>query len=236
MPESYVQVPPNSTGAKVHTRDRVIGANTVTEQYVIAAASDAVPVNRVWLSTLRIPVRVLAAGVTQPLFSIWNGITAGGNSVSVRRFSVEIDQVGAYATGASPILRLFRATAAATGGTVITPVQQYSPDVAFNSLVSVRADHQADNAVATTALAQTGLGAQPMWSQTVPRMVTAAGFQTVSEFNMVPNDSTLNAVDPLILRPQEGCHVQFVNGGTATSATVLYSFMFKVVLAEFTYP
>jgi hypothetical protein len=35
MPEDFVQVAPDSTGAKIHTRQRVIGANTIEEQYVI---------------------------------------------------------------------------------------------------------------------------------------------------------------------------------------------------------
>lgn len=234
MPDSYVQVAPDSTGKKLRTRQRTVGANTVEEQYVISSQSDAVPINRVWLSTLKVPTRVVAVGATQPMFSIWNGITAGGNSVSIRRLSVEIDSIGVYAT-TSPTLRLYRTTAAATGGTVITPVPQYSPDVTFSTSVSIRADHQADNASATTALAQTGLGTQPMWSQTVPKQVTAAGFATISEYNLMPNDANLMAVDPLILRPSEGMHIQFFNGGTATTATS-FSFMFKAVLAEFTYP
>lgn len=234
MPDNVIQVAPDSTGKMLRTRSRVVGANTVHEQYVISSLSNAVPVNRVWATSLRIPSRTLVAAATQPVFSIWNGITAGGNLLSIRRFSVEVDAIGAYTT-AGPLLRLYRTTAAATGGSTITPVQQDTADTALNASVVVRADHQGDNVSATTALAQTGLGASPLWAQTVPRVLSATGWLAPTELNLLPNDPNLNAVDPLILRPSEGCHVQFINGATATSATVVFTLTFKAVLAEFTY-
>lgn len=238
MPESFVQVAPNSTGSKLHTRQRTVGANTVDEQYVIIQ-NEAVPSNRVWLSTLRVPARALAptapAVATQPMFAIFNGITTGGNSLSIRRFSVEVDSVAVSAV-ASPILRLYRTAAApgSTTGTAVVPVQQYSADPAFSASVSIRADHGTDAVVAGTALTQTIANTNPMWSQTVPRMHTAAGFQVVTEYNLVPNDSQLMAQDPLILRPQEGCAVRLES--TTAVAAAAFTCAFKVVLAEFTYP
>lgn len=235
MPEDFVQVAPDSTGAKVRTRSRTIGANTVEEQFVVVQP-EAVVTSRVWLSTLKIPNRTLAAPTSpavasQPLFSVWNG--GATNLVSCRRLSVEIDQLLASAV-ASPTLRLYRTTVAATGGTVITPVQQYLADTTFNTLVAVRADHQADSVVATTALAQTGVGTQAAWSQTVPRMHTAAGFQVASEYNLLPNDGTLMSQDPLILRPGEGFHIRLE--ATTALTTLTWTFQVKAVLGEFTYP
>lgn len=233
MAESYVQVAPDSTGKKLHTRQRTVGANTVQDQYVIASPSEAVPINRVWVSTLRIPSRVLTAGSTQPLFSIWNGITAGGNNVSVRRLSVEIDSITAQ-TVASGQLRLFRQTAASASGSTVAGVQQYTVDPALNASVVVRADHQGDSVVATTPLTAGTLGATPAWSQTVPRVATLVGFQACTEYNLLPNDATLMSVDPLVLQPAEGVHVQLIAGGAIAAAA--YTFTFKAVLAEFTYP
>lgn len=237
MPESFVQVAPDSTGTKMRTRTRTVGTNTVGEQYVIVQ-NEAVALNRVWATTLRIPARALNTGATQPLFSIWNGIATGGNMVSVRRLTVEIDAATAYA-GQSPILRLYRTTAApgSTSGTLLTPQPQYTADPTFSTSVVVRADHQGDNAVATTALTQGNLAAAPLWAQTVPRMHTASSFYAPSEYNMLPNDSVLMQQDPLILMPSQGCHVQLINGGIATTTTgVWFSFVFKAVLAEFVYP
>ncbi len=235
MPESFVRVAPDSSGKMMRTRERVIGSNTVQEQYTIAQQSEAVVRNRVWVSSLRIPARTLGAGVTQPLFSVWNGIATGGNMVSIRRLSVEIDTITAQ-TVASPILRLFRQTAAsgATSGTTLTPVHQYTADPAFSSLVVVKADHQADNANATTPLTAGTIGTQPMWSQTVPRYHTLAGFQAIAEYTLLPNDGSLLAVDPLILRPGEGMHIQVIAGGAVASAA--FTFAVKTVLAEFVYP
>jgi hypothetical protein len=231
--EDIIQVAPNSTGAKLRTRSRTVGANSVHEQYVIALQSDAVPINRVWASTLRIPARVLTAGSIQPLFSIWNGIAGGGNNVSIRRMSVEIDSITAQ-TVASAQLRLFRQTAASASGSTVAPQQQYTSDPAFNASVVIRADHQADSVNATTPLTAGTLGAAPMWSQTVPRVATLVGFQSITEYNMLPSDSNLMSVDPLILRPGEGCHVQLMAGGAVAAGA--YTFTFKAVLAEFTYP
>jgi hypothetical protein len=230
--EDFVQVAPDSTGKKMRARSRVIGANTIEEQYVILQ-SEAVPINRLWVSSLRIPSRVLTAGATQPLFSIWNGIASGGNNVSVRRLSAEIDSIAVHAV-ASPQLRLRKQTAASTGGTAIVPVSQYSLDPALNALVVVRADHQADSAVATTALTAGTLNANPMWAQTVPRAHTLVGFQVASEYNLLPNDAQLMAQDPLILRPQEGGHVEMIAGGAVAAGA--FTFTIKAVIAEFTYP
>lgn len=232
MVDSFVQVAPDSTGKLLHTRQRVSGTNTVQEQYVIIQ-SEAVPVNRLWVSSLRIPVRALAAAAVQPLFSIWNGIAGGGNNVSVRRLSVEIDSITAHAV-ASPLLRLRKQTAASASGSTLVPVAQYSADPALNALVVVRADHQGDSAVATTPLTAGTLNANPMWSQTVPRAHTLAGFQVASEYNLLPNDSQLMSQDPLILRPAEGAHVEVVAGGLVAAGA--FSFVFKAVLAEFAYP
>jgi hypothetical protein len=232
VPEDFVQVAPDSTGAKMRTRSRVIGANTIEEQYVITIG-EAVPINRLWTSSLRIPTRVLTAGAVQPLWSIWNGIASGGNNVSVRRLSVEIDQVAVHAV-ASPQLRLRKQTAASASGTALVPVGQYTADPALNALVVVRADHQADSVVATTPLTAGTLNANPMWSQTVPRAHTLAGFQTAGEFNLLPNDAQLMSQDPLIMRPQEGAHVELIAGGAVAAGA--FTFSIKAVIAEFTYP
>ena len=60
------------------------------------------------------------------------------------------------------------------------------------------------------------------------------GFTVVEKGQQIRIERT--AQDPLVLRPSEGLHVQFLNGGTATSATVAFTVSIKAVLAEVTYP
>jgi hypothetical protein len=232
MPDSFVQVAPDSTGKLLHTRQRAVTAGTVQEQYVIVQ-NEAVAVTRLWVSSLRVPTRALTAGATQPIFTVWNGIGAGGNMVSCRRLSAEIDAITAQLV-ASGQLRLFRQTAASTGGTAIVPQQQYTADPALNALVVVRADHQGDSVSATTALTGGTLAAAPMWSQTVPRVATLVGFQPVFDYTLLPNDGNLMAQDPLIMRPGEGFQVQLIAGGAIAAGA--NTITIKAVLAEFTYP
>jgi hypothetical protein len=47
MPESFVQLPADSTGKKLRTRQRVIGSNTVQEQFV---AQSAEPTYYIWVA------------------------------------------------------------------------------------------------------------------------------------------------------------------------------------------
>ena len=237
MPEDFIQVAPDSTGAKIRTRTRTIGANTVEEQYVIVQP-EAVAINRVWSNSLRIPYPLTAAAITAgtntPIWSLWNGIASGGNSVSVRRLTMEVDTATAHAV-LSPIARLYRMTTAGSGNTAITPVQQYTADTAFSGSVVVRANHAAEAAAGTLALGT--LGAAPMWSQTLPRMqVSGAAFSWPTELNLLPNDSQLMAQDPLIVRPQEGFAIQMYAPAAVAATAGIWNITVKAVLAEFTYP
>jgi hypothetical protein len=118
------------------------------------------------------------------------------------------------------------------GGTVITPVRQYLTDPVLNTLVGIRAAHGTDNVYSALTLGT--LDTQPMWSQTMPKVATVVGFQSVNEYNMVPNDSALNAVDPLILRPSEGFAIRLES--TIALAVNTWTVTVKAVFAEFTYP
>lgn len=63
MPESYVQVPANSTGIKLRSRQRTVGANTVDEQF-FTAAPDAT--YYAWTGSI-------VCATNQQLFTILNG-------------------------------------------------------------------------------------------------------------------------------------------------------------------
>jgi hypothetical protein len=247
VPEDYVQLAPDGAGTKVRTRSRVVGANTVHEQPIILG-TEQVPINRGWFSTLRVPLPQTAATITGgtiiPVCSIWNGIASGGNLLSIRRLVAEMDTTVTQMASA-PILRWQRMSAQAgtPGGTVITPVQQYTAEPVINSLVSVRANHAGDGAAGTLALGT--LGALFVWQQTMVRFGTAAaantptGFEQLGEYNLLPNDPHLMQADPLILRPQEGIGITayFPSITSSTTPAVgMWTVMIKGALAEMTYP
>lgn len=226
MPEGFIQVAPSGTGPKLRTRERTIGANTVQEQYVIPTTERNV-LSRSWYCSLRCLSR---ASTAQPLFSVYNTDT---DPMAIRRLSLEVDSIAASAV-ASPYARLYRVTAAPTGGTVLTANQQDTADPAIAAGLVVRADHQGDGVVATTPLAATPNPAAPMWAQTIPRWQTLAGWQSLPELNLTPDDDSLNAEDPLILRTNQGLLVRLE--AAAAMASAAFSIVVKCVVGEFTLP
>lgn len=226
MVEAFIQVAPDSTGSKLRTRERVIGANTIEEQYAILLPSERVVVSRAWYATLRIPIVALTSA---PVFTVYN---TGTNPVAVRRLSVEADSIAASAV-ASPYLRLYRlAGTAPTGGTPITAVQQDTGDAAINAGVSVRAAHNADG-VALAIVISAGITG-PMWVQTLPRWQTLAGYQIMPVMNLLPDDAELNREDPLVLRTNQGLLVR--SEAPAAPAAGAWQMMLKCVLGEYTSP
>jgi hypothetical protein len=225
VPESFVQTGPDSTGKKIRTRQRTVGANTVEEQYAIVQPHDRVPVSRVWYSSLRIPSQ---ASASFPLMSIYN---TGTNPVSVRRLSIEASTATASAA-LSPYVRLYRVIAAPTGGSTVTGVQQDTSDAAINAGVVVRQAASADGTY--SAISATASPPSPMWSQVLPRYHTLTGFSPQAVMNLLPDDSVLNSEDPLILRTNQGCMVRFE--AAAAPAVNVWQILVKTVLTEFTQP
>jgi hypothetical protein len=221
-----VQVGPDSTGAKLRTRERTIGANTVEEPYAILLASERVVTSRAWYSSLRIPSQ---AATSTPLFTVYN---TGTNPVTIRRLGMEVDAVAAHAV-ASPYVRLYRlAGTAPTGGTQISAVQQDTADTAIAAGVVVRAAHTTDGTYSAITIT-TGITG-PMWVQTLPRFQTLAGFSQIPVMNLLPDDPSLMAEDPLILRTNQGLLCRFE--AAAAPVVNVWSLMFKTVIGEFTVP
>lgn len=226
MPENFIQVAPDSTGSKMRTRERVIGANTVEEQYAIMLASERVVASRAWYSSLRIPNQ---AATSTPMFTVYN---TGTNPVTVRRLAMEVDAVAAHAV-ASPYVRLYRlAGTAPTGGTAISPVQQDTADAAINAGVVVRGAHTTDGTYSAITISAGITG--PAWVQTLPRFHTLAGFSQIPIMNLMPDDAALMAEDPLILRTNQGLLCRFE--AAAAPVASVWSLMFKTVIGEFTVP
>ncbi|HAT11079.1 MAG TPA: hypothetical protein DCS97_10915 [Planctomycetes bacterium] len=125
MPESYTQVPPNSTGNKMRTRSRVIGADTVHEQGVFTAA----------LPTYWVLADAVALAASKHHLSIMN--EAGSGKVIALKKLFQINLAVTSVTGIA--LRFdFKAITAHSGGTVLTPSLCDSTNPALPAQITCR--------------------------------------------------------------------------------------------------
>lgn len=108
MPNSYTQVPPNSTGNKMRTRLRTIGADDVHEQAIFSAA----------LPTYYAIADAVALTANKHHISIFNGV-GSGVVIAVKKLFQVNNQLSAV-TGATLRFSAFRSTAQ-SAGTAITP-------------------------------------------------------------------------------------------------------------------
>ena len=125
MPESYIQVPPNSTGSKVRTRSRVIGANTVHEQAVYQAA----------LPTYYALADAVTCAQNKQVISILND-TGSGKVVALKKLFIINTQLSTV-TGVAIRSDVKRATAH-SGGSTVTPVSADSANATLPAQITVR--------------------------------------------------------------------------------------------------
>lgn len=108
MADSYTQVPPNSTGNKLRTRTRVIGADTVHEQAVFTGA----------MPTYYALADAVALAANKHHISIFNG-SGSSSLVSIKKL-FQINLSLAAVTGV-PLRFDMKRTTAQSAGTAITP-------------------------------------------------------------------------------------------------------------------
>lgn len=237
MAEAFVQLGADGTGKMMRSRSRVPSGstNTVHEQYVIALPTDRVVSARAYVSSFRQWSRAVTA---QPIFTLWNG---GTNLVSIRRLTLEADQNPvASAAGGAPYARLYRLTAAPTGGTVLAKGQQDTAETTSANIVAT-GDMASDTAVATTPLAFTPAPTTHLWQQPILKWHGTAGLYVPPVMNMIPDDPNLNQEEPIYLRPNQGVGIRLeaqaamVLQTTAGAAGAYYLFV-KCAFAEFTFP
>ena len=121
MPESYTQVPPNSTGNKMRTRTRVIGSDTVHEQGVFHGA----------LPTYYALADAVAFAANKQHISIFNN--AGSNQVIAIRKMFHINLSLAAVTGVAVRFDVKKTTAQSVG-TAITANSADSANPALSGL------------------------------------------------------------------------------------------------------
>lgn len=218
MPQRPVGVTDEASGATVaqfRTRERTVGADTVVEQYLLAAGERVVS-SRLGASTFR----TVGVGVANwNMASLFN-LATSGVLVAVRRLTVQQDQAGNTGT-----MRLIHATTlrtAPTTGTLLTPVpfdtaQAASGDVEFRGATA------SDGGAATTLTATPGTRNAATFAVRLPSGVR----------RIVMRDMALEGLtdDAIILRPGEGLLVTQIEAPSTSSHYIV-----SVVWDEFQYP
>jgi hypothetical protein len=126
MPESFTQVPPNSTGNKMRTRERVVGANTVHEQGVFQGS----------LPTYYALADNVAFAANKHMISIHNA-AGTGVMVSLKKMFL-INLALAAVTGVALRQDVKRFSAVHTVGTAITPTTSDSLNPALPAGVTIK--------------------------------------------------------------------------------------------------
>lgn len=156
--ESFVNVTEGS-GKKLHTYQRVVGANTVEDEFTIPGE----PALASYVATFATAITLNNAAATQ-LIQLMAGAAL---KVLVRR--ITIYQAGLPAAGVNFILDIFRVTTAPTGGTAVTPSPMDTADAASGAtsayLPGVAGALGVRVGVATMQLSATaGLGGKAEWT------------------------------------------------------------------------
>lgn len=125
MAESYTQVPPNSTGNKMRTRERTIGANDVHEQAVFTAA----------VPTYYAVADAVAFANGKTHFSIVNEAGSGVLVAIKKLFAINLQT--AAVTGAALRMETRKLTAH-SGGTAITAQSCDSDNPALPAQVTIK--------------------------------------------------------------------------------------------------
>lgn len=123
MPESFIQLPPDSTGKKMRARERVIGANTVYEQGVFQTA----PATFIALAD------AVSFAANKQKFALMNAADSGVVLTVQKLFLINL-QLG-NVTGAMIRENVMRITSL-SGGTAITPQTMDSTNTALPAEVT----------------------------------------------------------------------------------------------------
>ena len=217
MADSFIQLPADSTGKKLHTYDLGTPGH---DQYVIPTRP-GITSAQVMVSTFRIAG---SASANHNLFYVEN---AAGSSVlmRVRRLTAQIESTAVLVTLA-PSLMTYKVTSSlATGGTAST---KHLFDSADSSSASCKA-HGAASADGTGSTITWSVAAgTPGWRQFSMRLHTAVGQVLFPDNPLIP---TLCDDDPVILRAGQQLVVQ-VNIAYATTAHYIINCQWD----EFTLP
>lgn len=205
MAESYTQVPPNSTGNKMRTRSRVVGADTVHEQGVFTAA----------LPTYYAMADAVAFAANKQHISIFNN--AGSNQVIAIQKMFHINLSLAAVTGVAVRFDVKKTTAQSVG----TAITANSADSANPALSGLQ--------IATGATVTEGAILYPITTQNDE--LTAAN-TAIANYLMQFGNLALEGIEQqeYRLRPGEGMTVKQITSTTVGSFAWLIAFTVESTL------
>lgn len=199
MPESLIQLPPDSTGKKLRTRTKTIAANEVHEQAVFQSA----------LPTFYAIADAVAFSANKHHIAIMNG-AGSGKMLSIRKL-FHINLSLAAVTGVAVRFDVKRATAVSSG-TAITPVSCDTDDTLPAGIT-----------VATGATVTEGALLYPVTTQNdeLTAANTAIANYLMQATNLQPEGIEIKE---LRLRPGEGLTVKQITSTTVGSFAWLVVF------------
>ncbi len=221
MADGFIQLPADSTGKKLRTRDRGAVGH---DQYVVPTDNRLVSYKG-RAATFKTPGR---AAVSQKILSIHN---ATGSAVLVDVTKVRVDLLSTVVkliTVVQPVIRLYRVTVLPTNGTALTKVPL---DTALSSSASVTVlgDSSADTTGSATTLTATIPAGNIMAEVYAPRFITAAGYEMIDTVEFLVGDA-------VILRPLEGLVVFLESAVVTTGIPATDMYLAYVDWDEYTLP
>lgn len=205
MAESYTQVPPNSTGNKMRTRSRVIGADTVHEQGVFTAA----------MPTYYALADAVAFAANKQHLSIFNN--AGSNQMIAIKKLFHINLSLTAVTGVAVRFDVKKTTAQSVG----TAITANSADSTNPALSGIQ--------IATGATVTEGAILYPITTQNDE--LTAAN-TAIANYLMQFGNLALEGIEQqeYRLRPGEGMTVKQITNTTVGSFAWLMAFTVESTL------
>lgn len=188
---SFIQLPPDSTGKKLRTRERVIGADTVHDQGVFQTAPP----------TYYAVADAVTFANNKHMISIFNA-TGSGVFLNVQKLFLINTQLTAV-TGVMLRMNVARITAVHSAGTLVTPVSADSANAALPAEVTVR--------TGATATAGTLLFPIAMNNDEVGATQAFPGTPLLAGLNWIPEG---NEIQPYRLREDQGLTIQCVTNTT----------------------
>jgi len=220
MAEGIIALPPDSTGKKLRSRERTVGANSVHEQYVIPT-SERVDTFDGFAATFRVQ-----GTATTPINMLTVENTTGSAVlVGIKRISVDISASAVTAYMLQSIFRLYRTTTVPTGGTVVSKFGVESTQASAANVI-IRGPASADGtaSVITHALP----AGTPMRSSVHPGIFTGVGQWDPVDVHLWNFD-----LAPLTVRPGE-CVLLALAGGAASATN--FGYTVKAIWEEYTIP